>query len=72
MVSRHWSDIVAEKRAIRDAKLAKDYSSNEVASDPRITSADDLQQLAKLLESREITAEAVILAHIAKQELYSL
>ncbi|KAL2213784.1 amidase [Sarocladium strictum] len=66
MVSRHWSDIVAEKRAIRGAKLAKDYRSNEVASDPRITSADDVQQLAKLLESREITAEAVILAHIAK------
>lgn len=72
MVSRPWSDIVAEKRAIRDSRLAKDYGSNEVASDPRITSTDDVQQLTKLIEAREITAEAITLAHITKQEPYAL
>lgn len=64
-MARPWTEIVAEKRAIRDQKLAKSYS-GDVASDTRILGAKDIRDLTKLLEAREITSEAVILAHIAK------
>ncbi|KAF0645975.1 hypothetical protein FPSE5266_08135 [Fusarium pseudograminearum] len=62
---RSWTDIVAEKRAIRDEKLTKCYGEN-VPSDPRIIAAKDIQALTELLEARKVTAEAVVLAHIAK------
>jgi hypothetical protein len=62
---RPWTDIVAEKRAIRDKKLAKSYGEH-VPSDPRIIAAKDIQGLIKLLDARQVTAEAVVLAHIAK------
>jgi hypothetical protein len=65
-MSRPWTEIVAEKRAIRDAKLAKSFGEDNAEPDPRIFSAQDAQDLTKLLEAREVTAEAVTLAHIKK------
>ncbi|KAH7325544.1 amidase [Stachybotrys elegans] len=62
---RHWTEVVAEKRAIRDKKLIKSYG-EDTPSDPRILAAKDIQDLTTLLETREITCEAVVLAHIAK------
>ncbi|KAF5970655.1 amidase [Fusarium coicis] len=62
---RPWTDIVAEKRAIRDEKLAKSYG-EDALSDPRIMAAKDIQDLVKLLDARQVTAEAILLAHIAK------
>ncbi|KNB12238.1 hypothetical protein FOXG_11869 [Fusarium oxysporum f. sp. lycopersici 4287] len=52
------------KRAIRDEKLAKSYG-EDAPSDPRIPAAKDIQDLIKLLDGRQVTAEAVVLAHIA-------
>ncbi|EFQ35744.1 amidase [Colletotrichum graminicola] len=64
-MSRPWTEVVAEKRAIRDEKLSKSYG-EDAPSDPRIFAAKDAQDLVKLLEAREITSEAVVIAHIAK------
>ncbi|RKL18987.1 hypothetical protein BFJ63_vAg14351 [Fusarium oxysporum f. sp. narcissi] len=55
---RPWTDIVAEKRAIRDEKLAKSYGA-DAPSDPRIPAAKDIQDLIKLLDGRQVTVEAV-------------
>lgn len=60
-----WTEVVAEKRATRDQKLAKSYG-EDASSDPRIAAADDIQDLIKLLETRETTTEAIVKAHISK------
>ncbi|KAK0388785.1 hypothetical protein NLU13_5028 [Sarocladium strictum] len=65
-MSRPWTDVVAEKRAIRDQKLAKSYGEDDAQLDPRIIAAKDISDLTSLLETRQVTCEAVILAHIAK------
>jgi hypothetical protein len=64
-MARSWSEIAAEKRAIRDEKLARSYG-EQATVDPRIIASTDIQDLIKLLETREITTEAIILAHITK------
>ena len=64
-MARLWTDIAAEKRAIRNEKLAKSYG-EDAPADPRILAAKDIQDLTKLLEAREVTSEAIVLAHISK------
>jgi hypothetical protein len=64
-MARLWTDIVSEKRAIRHQRLAKAYG-EDAPSDARIFSAKDAQGLIKLLEDREVTSEAIVLAYIAK------
>lgn len=64
-MARLWTDIAAEKQATRDEKLAKSYG-EDAPADPRILAAKDIQDLTKLLEAREVTSEAIVLAHIAK------
>ena len=64
-MARLWTEIVAEKRAIRDEKLAKSYDSDE-PSDPRIFAANNAEDLIKLLKAREITSEAITRAYIAR------
>ncbi|KAH7041519.1 amidase [Microdochium trichocladiopsis] len=64
-MARLWTDVVREKRAIRNQKLAKTYG-EDAPSDPRIFAARDIQGLLNLLQDREVTTEAIVLAHIAK------
>ena len=64
-MARLWTEIVAEKRAARDERLAKSYG-EDAPSDPRIMAAKDIQDLINLLEAREVTSEAIVIAHIAK------
>jgi len=63
-MSRPWIEIVAEKRAIREAKLTKTYSNSSPNS--RVLAVEDVQDLTKLLENQEVTAETVILTYIRK------
>ena len=64
-MARPWTEIVAEKQAIRDAKLAKSYDEPPTRN-PSIRAAKDIQDLSKLLEKHEVTAEAIVLDHIAR------
>ena len=63
-MSRHWTEIVAEKRANREAKLQKIYGDSP--PDPRVLVVEDIQDLTKLLDTGEFTAETVILTFIQK------
>lgn len=63
-----WSEVAAEKRAIRAWKLANDYASpaDNDALEDLIFSAQDAQDLVKLIENHKISAKNVTLAHIRK------
>lgn len=65
---RPWKEVAAEKRAIRDEKLSKVYGYNEEDSGlyHRILAAQDVQELTRMLEAQEISAKAIVIAHIRK------
>ncbi|KAG9250767.1 amidase [Emericellopsis atlantica] len=66
-----WRKLAAEKRAIRDQKLAKAYKAlaDDDALEDLIFSARDVQGLVKLLGNHQVSAENVILAHINKAKI---
>ena len=65
MPHRPWREVVATKRAIRDAQI-KEQQPNLDARDDRITDIAEVEQLARLIETRELSAEAVVKAYILK------
>lgn len=63
-----WTEVAAEKRAMRDEKLSKVYGYNNEDSGlyHRILAAQDVQELTRMLEAQEVSAEAIVIAHIRK------
>jgi amidase len=72
-----WQDIVARKRALRDAEIAKYLPSELEAGQPpwpseserAITGIADLEELQVRIETGELSAEAVVGAYICRAAL---
>lgn len=62
-----WTDAVAAKRTIRDESINKYHNKNLYSSSVvKFAEVDDIATLLELLNSGEISAEAVINAYIDK------
>lgn len=60
-----WTDAVAAKRAIRDEHINKYHNKSLYSSSVvKVTEVDDIATLLELLNSGEISAEAVVNAYI--------
>lgn len=65
--NKPWTEIVAAKRAIRDARIQK-YQPENRASDLDILVSEDYnaQELTDMLENGQVTAEELIRAYIIR------
>ena len=66
-MQRSWSDVVAAKRAQRDALMySHRITESGPALDTAITDITDVSELRHLLQTRQVSAEDVVHAYINK------